>query len=77
MVDVKSIIKGVITFILGFFFVVISWYIVPILIDTMNETTNNDTTLRAIFYVGLVILYIIALVVAPAMMIMKGSKTEQ
>lgn len=70
MTDVKSIINGVLCFIFGIIFMVVTWYIVPNII----EIVEIDTTIKLIFYAGLIMMYILAILVAPAVMIFKGAK---
>ena len=55
MADVGQIVRGVIAFVFGVTFMIVSWYIIPALIETMHEIFN-DPLLRIIFYFGLIVL---------------------
>lgn len=71
MANLTNIVKGVLAFILGVFFTIISYYIVPELIDALSSFGDAETTalLTTVFWSGYILLIILAVLVAPAMVI--------
>jgi hypothetical protein len=64
-----TIIKGILGFIYGLIFSVVSWYIVPIFISIIPA---ENTILIGIFWASLVIMWILALFVRPIYIIRKA-----
>lgn len=67
MDKIAQIIKGVIWFFFGLAYSVLSYYVVPALVDFLPTTT-----LQAIFWVGLILTWILAIIIAPAVIITKA-----
>lgn len=68
MADIGKVATGVVLMVFGLFFSVVSWYIVDILLDM----ASFSTTIQAIFWVGLIIMWILAIVVMPMKFITEG-----
>jgi hypothetical protein len=71
MVDFKEVIKGGIMFFVGLLGTVVSWFF----FDGMMEVligVGISTTLVVIAYVGCVLVWIIAMIIAPIYAILKG-----
>lgn len=74
--DLAKIVKGVIVFFLGIIYTLVSYYVVPILLEFLEDSTYGlDTTLQTIFWIGLITTWILAIIVAPALMIVQGSQS--
>lgn len=71
MVQPVNIVKGVLCFLMGLIFIYVSQYIIPPL---ANELLTGTT--KAIFYVGLIILYVLAVIVAPAVIIFQAEDED-
>lgn len=69
MADIKEVITGVLYFFYGVIFTAVTYYILPPFVDLLT-----DTVLQGIFWVGLITMWIMAIVVFPVVKIMKGMK---
>lgn len=70
MVDLALVGKGILYFFFGVLGSIVSYYIIPVFISYLP--TN---TLKAIFWVGLIIVWILAIIVNPVHCIIKGMKS--
>lgn len=79
MVNPVNVVKGVLMFVLGIFFTIISYYIIPALIEEMSAFGDATTTtlLNTVFWSGYILVIILAVFVAPAMMIFRETTPEQ
>ena len=67
MVDVKYSVKAVVGMIIGLLITVFGWFIIPAMSDIIEITQ-----LKAIFWIGLIIYWTLAVVITPVLMIMGG-----
>lgn len=71
MASYTGVVKGVLGFIIGIFFILTTYYIIPDIIDVMDDFGDAETSalLKTIFWTGYIILLILAVVVIPAKII--------
>lgn len=78
MVNITNIVKGVLVFILGVFFTILSYYIVPSIIYEMQSfgDATASALLTTVFWGGYILLIILAVFIAPAMIIFQESNQK-
>lgn len=76
MSDLKKMAKGVLAFMIGIFFTLVSFYIIPPLIYEMSQFGDATTSLllKTVFWTGYIILIILAVVYKPAQMIIEAKQ---
>ena len=71
MVDYAGVVKGVLAFFIGILVTIVTWYIAGI-IDDVLVTLDISSTLRAIYWVGLLVTWISAVILVPYVTITKS-----
>lgn len=70
--NMGSLAKGAVLYVIGIFYMMISWYIIPEFIEILFNDLSTNTTLYGLFYFFLILSWILALIVIPNFIIFKS-----
>lgn len=78
MSDLRKMVKGVLAFIIGIFFTLVSFYIIPPLIYEMSQFGDATTSLllQTVFWTGYIVLIVLAVIYKPAQMIIEAKQSN-
>lgn len=74
--QLKQLAYGGVAFVVGILYTLISWYIAPEFIQMMFVDLWQNTTLYSIFWTGLIITWVLALLVVPNLLIFRPMESE-
>lgn len=74
--DLKKVGYGAICFFTGLIYTLITWYIIPDIINLFFVTLWNNPTLYGIFHTCLILSYILLIFIIPNLLIFSNTKVE-
>ena len=72
--NLKEVLKGAMVFPIGYVISIITWYLLPPIIDFLGENVAVESVakLQGVMYLGMILIWLCAMVIVPALMILKG-----